>query len=89
MVVICNWDWRSNIEYEDDSVIDTAVENIVLELNTRLMWIRDPLLLDETSIGNADLSDPLDWQTSIECVNQLEYGFWRSWQSATTAAANF
>ncbi|MBV7333856.1 DUF1566 domain-containing protein [Chloroflexi bacterium TSY] len=85
--------------YHDDGLIDRAIENLVTDLNTDLMWIRDPLLLtglddagarqqesdrrnhDDTNVaGNVDLSIPLDWQTSIDRVNQLTYAGYHDWR---------
>ncbi|MEM7030383.1 MAG: DUF1566 domain-containing protein [Chloroflexota bacterium] len=70
--------------FQDDGLIDTADENIVLDQHTGLMWIRNPLLLsgdDTTGVsGNVSLHQPLDWQSSLEAINALHYGGYDDWR---------
>lgn len=67
----------------DDGVIDSAAENLAIDENTNLMWIRDPLLLDGAGTdvgGNVDLRAAVDWQASIDRVNALNYGGYDDWR---------
>ena len=73
-----------NYEVQDDGLIDTAHENVLKDLNTGLMWLRNPLLLtgDEAKevTGNVALNEPLDWQSSIDRLNQLSYAGYDDWR---------
>ena len=73
-----------NYAFEHDGLIDTADENVAIDLNTGLMWIRNPLLLTggepQSVAGNVALNEPLDWQTSIDRVNQLSYAGYDDWR---------
>jgi len=67
---------QQSYDYADDGQINTEAENIVTDRNTELMWVRDPLLIT----GDTGISTPLDWQTSIDRVNQLTYGGYSDWR---------
>lgn len=72
--------------FEDDGTIDRAAENLVTDLGSGLMWLRDPLLLDglgsglDAAGGNVDLRRPQGWQAAVEACAALDYGGHADWR---------
>ncbi len=66
--------------------IDRAAENLATDLNSGLMWLRDPLLLDgqdsgpDAVGGNVGLRSPQGWQAAIEACIALDYGGYDDWR---------
>lgn len=82
--------WAPSYAWQDDGTIDRAAENLVTDLNTGLMWLRDPLRVDGQGAagagdgdgigGNQDLSGPMDWQTAVDRCAALGYGGHDDWR---------
>lgn len=78
--------WEPRYAWQDDGTIDRAAENLVEDLNTGLMWLRDPLRLDGRDGagpgvgGDQDLSAPMDWQTALDRCAALDYGGHDDWR---------
>jgi hypothetical protein len=78
--------WEPRYTWQDDGTIDRAAENLVTDLNTGLMWLRDPLRLDGKGGvgpgvgGDQDLSAPMDWQTALDRCAALDYGGHDDWR---------
>jgi pyruvate, water dikinase len=68
--------------WADDGTIDTPAENVVVDRNTDLMWLRDPARLDGSGGvgGNVALSVPTTWQTAIDRCNALDYAGHDDWR---------
>lgn len=71
--------------WSDDGVVDTAAENVVVDLNTGLAWLRDPRKLDGLGGGagvggNQDLRAAVDWQSAIARCNGLDYAGHADWR---------
>ncbi len=65
----------------------SQVDNIVLEENTGLMWIRSLSALDRTdrlgARGNVRLAVALNWQAGIDTAAALEYAGFDDWRMPT------
>ena len=80
--------WQPRYAWQDDGRIDLAAENLVTDVNTGLMWLRDPLRLDghggagaDRGVGgDQDLSAPMDWQTAVDRCAALGYGGHDDWR---------
>jgi len=69
--------------YSDDGTIDTEAENILTDVNTGLMWVRDNTLVtgSETGAGgNQDISTTMTWATALTRSNALTYGGYSDWR---------
>lgn len=71
--------------WSDDGTVDTPAENVAVDANTGLMWLRDPARLDgrggpDGVGGNRDLRAPLDWQAAIDACNGLAYAGHADWR---------
>lgn len=69
-------------EYSDDGAIDTQAENICIDVNTGLMWIRDHTLVDGSGGvgGNQNISGGMFWKTAIQRCEDLEYASYTDWR---------
>lgn len=83
-------DWS----YADVVTPTTQAENVALDRNTGLMWLRQPRLLDvvaapagggdvdpaSTAAANVRLDQPLDWQAALDAVAALRYAGFDDWR---------
>ncbi len=76
-------DWS----YADVVTPTTQAENVALDRNTGLMWLRQPRLVDGSAAadptavgGNVDLAAPLDWQAALDAVAALSYAGFDDWR---------
>ncbi len=62
----------------------TQAENVALDRNTGLMWVRRPRLLDgddgDGVRGNIRFDVPMGWQGSLDAARDLEYAGFDDWR---------
>lgn len=62
----------------------TQAENLALDRNTGLMWLRRPRLLDgvdgQGARGNVRLDQAMSWQAAFDAVRDLAYGGFDDWR---------
>ena len=77
--------------YDFEAVLTPTshAQNIVLDENTGLMWIRSISALDDIdgagAHGNVRLDDTLSWQSALETSRELEYAGFTDWRLPTVS----
>lgn len=69
--------------YADDGTIDTEAENVLTDLNTGLMWIRDATKVTGSGSGaggNQNISGALAWTYAVTRCAALTYADHTAWR---------
>ncbi len=76
-------------EFRGSKPASTQLDNVVLDLQTGLMWIRDIGLLSEADEsgphGNVVLSRLMSWDDALNAAEELEYAGYSDWHLPTFA----